>query len=31
MTLRRKTLTIIYDPGAPSTFVLEAFDPEELG
>ncbi len=25
-----KTLTIVYDPGAPSTFVLEAFDPEEL-
>ena len=26
-TRARKTLTIVYDPGAPSTFVLEAFDP----
>ncbi len=25
-----KTLTIVYDPGAPSTFVLEAFDPVEF-
>ncbi len=25
-----RTLTIVYDPGAPSTFVLEAFDAEEL-
>ena len=25
-----KTLTIVYDPGAPSTFVLEAFDAAEL-
>jgi superfamily I DNA/RNA helicase len=25
-----KTLTIVYDPGAPSEFVLEAFDAEEL-
>jgi superfamily I DNA/RNA helicase len=29
-TRARKTLTIVYDPGAPSTFVLEAFDPDEL-
>ena len=29
-TRARRTLTIVYDPGAPSTFVLEAFDPEEL-
>lgn len=29
-TRARKTLTIVYDPGAPSTFVLEAFDSHEL-
>jgi DNA helicase-2/ATP-dependent DNA helicase PcrA len=29
-TRARKTLTIVYDPGAPSTFVLEAFDADEL-
>jgi DNA helicase-2/ATP-dependent DNA helicase PcrA len=29
-TRARKTLTIVYDPGAPSAFVLEAFDPDEL-
>jgi len=29
-TRARVTLTIVYDPGAPSTFVLEAFDPHEL-
>ncbi len=29
-TRARSTLTIVYDPGAPSTFVLEAFDPAEL-
>ena len=29
-TRARMTLTIVYDPGAPSTFVLEAFDPDEL-
>ena len=29
-TRARKTLTIVYDPGAPSTFVLEAFDWDEL-
>ncbi len=29
-TRARSTLTIVYDPGAPSTFVLEAFDPHEL-
>ena len=28
-TRARITLTIVYDPGAPSTFVLEAFDPGE--
>jgi superfamily I DNA/RNA helicase len=25
-----RSLTIVYDPGAPSKFVLEAFDPDEL-
>jgi superfamily I DNA/RNA helicase len=30
-TRARKTLTIVYDPGAASTFVHEAFDPVELG
>ncbi len=25
-----RTLTIVYDPGAPSSFVLEAFTPDEL-
>ncbi len=29
-TRARVTLTIVYDPGAPSTFVREAFDPDEL-
>ncbi len=29
-TRARRTLTIVYDPGAPSTFLLEAFDPSEL-
>ncbi len=29
-TRARKTLTLVYDPGAPSTFVLEAFDQAEL-
>jgi superfamily I DNA/RNA helicase len=29
-TRARKTLTIVYDPGAPSSFVLEAFDAAEL-
>ena len=29
-TRARRTLTIVYDPGAPSTFLLEAFDPAEL-
>ena len=28
-TRARVTLTIVYDPGAPSTFVREAFDPDE--
>jgi superfamily I DNA/RNA helicase len=30
-TRARRTLTIVYDPGAPSTFVREAFDARELG
>ena len=30
-TRARRTLTLVYDPGAPSPFLLEAFDPEELG
>jgi hypothetical protein len=29
-TRARRTLTIVYDPGAPSRFVREAFDAEEL-
>jgi superfamily I DNA/RNA helicase len=29
-TRASRTLTIVYDPGAPSRFVLEAFDPAEL-
>jgi superfamily I DNA/RNA helicase len=29
-TRARLTLTIVYDPGAPSPFVLEAFDAHEL-
>jgi superfamily I DNA/RNA helicase len=29
-TRARTTLTLVYDPGAPSTFVLEAFDAVEL-
>jgi superfamily I DNA/RNA helicase len=29
-TRARSTLTVTYDPGAPSTFLLEAFDPGEL-
>jgi superfamily I DNA/RNA helicase len=27
----RRSLTLVYDPAAPSSFLLEAFDPEELG
>ena len=30
-TRARRTLTLSYDPGAPSPFLLEAFSPEELG
>jgi superfamily I DNA/RNA helicase len=30
-TRARKSLTLVYDPAAPSRFLLEAFDPEELG
>jgi DNA helicase-2/ATP-dependent DNA helicase PcrA len=29
-TRARRTLTIVYDPGAPSAFLREAFDAEEL-
>jgi DNA helicase-2/ATP-dependent DNA helicase PcrA len=30
-TRARRSLTLVYDPGAPSPFLLEAFDPDELG
>jgi DNA helicase-2/ATP-dependent DNA helicase PcrA len=30
-TRARRTLTLSYDPAVPSSFLLEAFDPEELG
>lgn len=30
-TRARRTLVLVYDPGAPSPFLLEAFDPAELG
>ena len=30
-TRARRSLTLIYDPGAPSQFLLEAFAPTELG
>jgi superfamily I DNA/RNA helicase len=30
-TRARRSLTLVYDPGAPSTFLREAFDPAELG
>lgn len=30
-TRARRSLTLLYDPAAPSRFLLEAFDPEELG
>jgi superfamily I DNA/RNA helicase len=30
-TRARRSLTLVYDPGAPSSFLLEAFSPEELG
>jgi superfamily I DNA/RNA helicase len=29
-TRARRSLTLVYDPGAPSQFLLEAFDPAEL-
>jgi superfamily I DNA/RNA helicase len=30
-TRARRSLTLLYDPAAPSPFLLEAFSPEELG
>jgi DNA helicase-2/ATP-dependent DNA helicase PcrA len=30
-TRARRSLTLVYDPGAPSAFLLEAFEPAELG
>jgi superfamily I DNA/RNA helicase len=30
-TRARRSLTLLYDPEAPSRFLAEAFDPEELG
>jgi superfamily I DNA/RNA helicase len=30
-TRARRSLTILYDPVVPSSFLLEAFAPEELG
>jgi superfamily I DNA/RNA helicase len=30
-TRARRSLTLLYDPAAPSVFVREAFDPDELG
>ncbi len=30
-TRARRTLTLLYDPVAPSSFLLEAFSPQELG
>jgi len=30
-TRARRSLTLVYDPGSPSRFLLEAFAPEELG
>jgi superfamily I DNA/RNA helicase len=30
-TRARRSLTLVYDPAVPSPFLLEAFDPEELG
>lgn len=29
-TRARRSLTLVYDPDAPSPFLLEAFDPTEL-
>jgi len=30
-TRARRSLALVYDPAAPSSFLLEAFDPDELG
>jgi DNA helicase II / ATP-dependent DNA helicase PcrA len=30
-TRARRSLTLVYDPGSPSQFLLEAFSPKELG
>jgi superfamily I DNA/RNA helicase len=30
-TRARRSLTLVYDPSHPSRFLLEAFEPEELG
>jgi DNA helicase-2/ATP-dependent DNA helicase PcrA len=30
-TRARRSLTLVYDPAAPSSFLLEAFSPDELG
>jgi superfamily I DNA/RNA helicase len=30
-TRARRSLTLVYDPTVPSSFLLEAFDPSELG
>jgi superfamily I DNA/RNA helicase len=30
-TRARRSLTLVYDPAAPSSFLLEAFEPQELG
>jgi DNA helicase-2/ATP-dependent DNA helicase PcrA len=30
-TRARRSLTLVYDPGSPSPFLLEVFTPEELG
>ena len=30
-TRARRSLTLLYDPASPSQFLLEAFDPDELG
>jgi hypothetical protein len=30
-TRARRSLTLLYDPDAPTAFLREAFDPHELG
>jgi len=30
-TRARRSLTLVYDPATPSSFLLEAFEPDELG